>query len=163
MAVILPIQDLINSITDRIYENHEREISGVDLQEMLIDIVESLQAYTDQSIVEPAVNYYVDEIVVDGVAKTITLVRAGGIAPANISASLAPMDRERKGVVDVVAGPNVIVFAPPRLDATEYDVDYSVIAANGFDIGGEISNLTQNGFDIDVSKDGVLTYETIPK
>lgn len=38
------ISDLKNKITDRIHENHERQITGPDLQEMLHDILDSLSA-----------------------------------------------------------------------------------------------------------------------
>ncbi len=163
MAVILPISELINSITERIYENHERAISGPDLQEMLIDIVDTLQAYTDAAVIEPAENYYVDEIQINEVAKTITLVRAGGILPTNISASLAPLDETREGVEEVTDGDNPIVFAPPLPAGFEYELLFSVIDAEGFDIGGTESNLTNLGFDINVPDDGTLTYETIKK
>jgi hypothetical protein len=36
------IQFLKNKITDRIHVNHERSLTGADLQEMLLDIVDSL-------------------------------------------------------------------------------------------------------------------------
>ena len=38
------ISDLKNKITDRIHENHERAITGPDLQEMLHDILDSVSA-----------------------------------------------------------------------------------------------------------------------
>jgi hypothetical protein len=43
---VYTISELVNQITDRIYENLERRISGVDLQEILIDIIDSLVGYT---------------------------------------------------------------------------------------------------------------------
>ena len=166
MAVRLPLEDfagLIQKITLTIYQNHERHITGPILQELLIDMCDTFAAYVAAAITEPAQNYYVNEILINAVAKTITLVRAGGIAPANISASLAPLDPERKGVVNVVAGVNIITFAPPRLNADPYGLDFSVINGAGFDIGGEESELGQYTFKMTVDEDGVLTYETIPE
>ena len=37
-----PLQTLKNMITDRIHENHSRSIDGMDLQEFLHDIIDSL-------------------------------------------------------------------------------------------------------------------------
>ena len=39
---VYTLSELKNRITDRIYENHERAISGPDLQEILHDIIDSL-------------------------------------------------------------------------------------------------------------------------
>jgi len=39
---VYALNELKLRITDRIYENHERRISGPDLQEMLHDIIDSL-------------------------------------------------------------------------------------------------------------------------
>jgi len=39
-----PLAELKNRITDRIHENHERDITGPDLQEILHDILDSLAA-----------------------------------------------------------------------------------------------------------------------
>ncbi len=43
---VLTISVLVNKITDRITENHERAISGMDLHEICIDIIDSLMGYT---------------------------------------------------------------------------------------------------------------------
>jgi len=43
---VYTIPDLVNKITDRITENHERAISGMDLHEICIDIIDSLMGFT---------------------------------------------------------------------------------------------------------------------
>ena len=40
-----PLQTLKNMITDRIHENHSRSIEGMDLQEFLHDIIDSLTGW----------------------------------------------------------------------------------------------------------------------
>lgn len=82
------IQDLKNLITDRIHENHERAIDGVDLQEFLHDILDSLSGYTDEQLVSPAINYYANQVLFNIATGALTLVRAGGIIPINISVNL---------------------------------------------------------------------------
>ena len=44
---IYPLQELKNRITDRIRQNWARLISGIDLQEILHDIIDSLAAQED--------------------------------------------------------------------------------------------------------------------
>ena len=154
--------ELLNQITDRIYENHERAISGMDLQEMLIDIVDSLSKYTDDAVVEPAINYYADEIQIDGEAKTITLVRAGGITPINISASMLGMTDHRKAEVVLTSGDNNIIFDTGFPLGTSYIILKSVIATSGgFDIGGIVSAKTELGFAINVSEASTIIYLAI--
>ena len=40
-----PLQTLKNMITDRIHDNHSRSIDGMDLQEFLHDIIDSLTGW----------------------------------------------------------------------------------------------------------------------
>jgi len=74
---IYTLSELRNQITDRIHENHERAIDGVDLQEMLQDIVDSLEKYTDDAVVEPAENYYADTLTFNEATKVLTITRTG--------------------------------------------------------------------------------------
>lgn len=161
MADRSPIPAFKIWITDRIHENHERKITGIELQEILHDMLDTLGAYIDGAIIEPARNYYVNEIQIDGVARTITLVRAGGADPVNISASLKPLDNP-EGVVNLVAGDNPIVFGYPLPAGTPYEVLKLVLSDDGgFDIGGQISLKTHEGFTITVDEAATLTYRVI--
>ena len=82
------LQELKTKITSEVYENHMRLITGPTMQEILHDTVDSLQKYIDDNDQEPAVNYYVDQVSFDPDTGALTLSRAGGIDPANISESL---------------------------------------------------------------------------
>ena len=116
---VYPIQELKNKITDRILDNHERAITGDELQEVLLDVLDSLETYTDEAVVEPAVNYYVDEVAFDVATGALTLTRVGGIVPENISVDLDGRYRQlsesdnRADNIDQAAGEQTILFNDP--------------------------------------------------
>lgn len=155
-------EELINEITDRIYENHERAISGVDLQEMLIDVVDSLYQIISDAVVEPAENYYVDTMTFDENTKVLTLTRTGADpALANLSVSLATLLDQKKGEEALTPGDNVITFTTAYPAGTTYIVLKEVISSDGYDIGGTISAKTVSGFTINVKEACTLTYLTV--
>jgi hypothetical protein len=122
---VYPLQELRNLITDRVKDNHTRAIDGEELQEFLQDIIDSLEAHTDDSMESPAVNYYVNQILFDITTGALTLIRAGGIDPANISVDLDGRYRQltdgdyRADVVTVEAGEQTVTFALPWPEGTD--------------------------------------------
>jgi hypothetical protein len=124
---VYPLQELKNKITDRILDNHERAITGDELQEVLLDVLDSLETYTDEAVVEPAVNYYVDEVAFDIATGALTLTRAGGITPENISCDLDGRYKQigesdtRADNVSVNAGVQSILFGDPYPEGTVAD------------------------------------------
>lgn len=158
---VYTISELLNQITDRVFENHERAISGPDMQEMLHDIVDSLKQYIDEAIVEPAENYYANEIQIDEANNTLTLVRAGGISPANISATIHSANYPRAGQQSLSAGQNTVTFGRAFPTGTSYLVFIRCTDADGFDIGGAVSDETVSNFKITVSDPCTLKYIAI--
>jgi hypothetical protein len=126
--MIYSIQELKNMITDRIHENHERAIDGVDLQEFLHDILDSLSTYTDEKVVSPAINYYVNLALFNANTGALTLARAGGITPANISVDLdgryqlLSSSPVRSTTILLNAGTSTITFIKPFPNGTIYTV-----------------------------------------
>lgn len=155
---ILSLPDLILKITDVVYENHERRISGPDLHELLIDMVDSLQYYIDQSIVEPAENFYVSDIQIDLLNKTLILVRDGGIVPANVSEDMTLFSDTRAGFESLPAGTHDIIFTPGAFpDGTTYSLWKEVIV-EGYDVGAIAFDRTPAGFEITMSKAFTIEY-----
>ena len=79
------IAEIKARITAILAENHSRNIDGVVLQELLIDLVDSLNTYAGGGGSGSGDNYYVNGISFDPATNVITLARAGGITPANLS------------------------------------------------------------------------------
>jgi len=156
---IYTLSELRNQITDRIHENHERAIDGVDLQEMLQDIVDSLEKYTDDAVVEPAENYYADTLTFNEATKVLTITRTGKTpALANLSASLSTLLDQKTGEVALTPGDNLIPFTTSYPTGTTYIVFKEVISSDGYDIGGTVSAQTVNGFTINVKEASILKY-----
>jgi hypothetical protein len=82
------ISDLKNKITDRIHENHERAITGPDLQEILHDVLDSLAAssgsildifpgwHGDEFSASATFYHYLGEYYISGVTPTKLYIRA---------------------------------------------------------------------------------------
>jgi len=124
---VYPIQELKNKITDRILDNHERAITGDELQEVLLDVLDSLETYTDEAVVEPAVNYYTDSVAFDTATGALTLHRTGGITPENISVDLDGRYRQlsesdsRADNISNDAGEQTTLFNDPYPEGTDGD------------------------------------------
>lgn len=128
---VYPLQELKNLITQMLMDiRHCRTVDGEQMQERLHDILDSLAAYTDAKVVEPAVNYYVNDILWDPLIGALTLVRAGGILPVNISIDLDGRyqllsDSDKVGEEIVDAGEQEILFDTPYPEEITGD-DYIV-------------------------------------
>ena len=67
-----PLQTLKNMITDRIHENHSRSIDGMDLQEFLHDIIDSLTGWDGELL---AAGYHrTATITLDAGVRTVTFI-----------------------------------------------------------------------------------------
>jgi hypothetical protein len=165
---VYPIQELKNLITDRVKENHTRAIDGEELQEFLQDIMDSLSAYTDNSMESPAENFYVNQIQFDLTTGALTLIRAGGIDPENISVDLDGRYRQltdgdyRAGVASVEAGEQTITFAHPWPEGTNLaDIAMPTllqgITAGGFFTDCEPYDLTLTTFKVNF--DEAVTFQ----
>jgi hypothetical protein len=164
---VYPIQELKNLITDRIIDNHTRAIDGIEFQEVLLDILDSLESYTDDSMESPAVNYYVSQILWDKNTGALTLVRAGGITPANISVDLDDRYRllsqadHRSDEVNVAAGVQTVTFNSPF----PANSDYTLPPLVGVTADGELIwhvpdrlSFTDEGFDVNFDVPVTLSY-----
>jgi hypothetical protein len=165
---IYPIQELKNLITDRIHDNHERAIDGIELQELLHDILDSLESYTDESMEAPAVNYYVNQILWDIATGALTLVRAGGIDPANISVDLDGRYQKisdsdyRNDEVSVEAGEQPVEFNDPFPEGVTGD-DYTIPLLSGktageFWLDFEAYDKTRTGFKVNADEAVTFPY-----
>lgn len=154
------IAEIKARITAILVENHSENITGVTLQQLLIDLVNSLDAYAGGGG-SSGDNYYVDSIAFDPATNVLTLERTGGIVPANISKAITPADptvyrarEEAIGIGDnpidfsvaLPEGANYIIFAECRSDA------------DGADIGFVISLKTVNGFSVNVDEAATIKW-----
>ena len=105
------LQELKNKMTEKVYENHMRLIEGPTMQEILHDTVDSIKKYVDDNNQEPAQNYYADQIQFDINTGALTIVRAGGIDPVNISKDL---DGRYQKLSDVTWGRDLSGFVYPE-------------------------------------------------
>ena len=164
---VYPIQELKNLITDRIIDNHTRAIDGIEFQEVLLDILDSLESYTDDSMESPAVNYYVNQILFDIATGALTLVRAGGILPANISIDLDGRYRllseadQRADRVTVAAGLQAVTFNFPFPLGSVYSVPpLAGVTADGEIIWyvPNVLSFTRFGFQVNFDVAVTLNY-----
>lgn len=169
---VYTIHDLKNLITERVKDNHIRAIDGEELQELLHDILDSLESYTDDAVVEPAINYYVDDINWDPLIGALTLLRAGGILPVDISVDLDGRylliaDTPRSDEVTVDPGEQDVEFIEPfGEDITGDDYTVPVIKAKGtdgffFDL--EPYDKTRFGFKVNADQEATFCYTATPK
>lgn len=153
MAYTIP--EIKARITAILAENHSGNIGGIILQELLIDLVDSLDAYAGGGG-GSGDNYYVDSIAFDPATNVLTLGRAGGILPANLSIAITPGDPTvyRAYETSVGAGDTTIPFSVDLPVGTEYLV---VIAGaysdvDGADVRCSESNHTISGFDVNTDE-----------
>jgi hypothetical protein len=167
---VYPIQELKNKITDRILDNHERAITGDELQEVLLDVLDSLETYTDEAVVEPAVNYYVDEVAFDTATGALTLTRVGGIAPENISVDLDGRYKQiglsdiKSDTVTVDAGAQFVEFPETFPEGTEYTLGALVgFTAEGDDMIRRGYDKQESGFWVNFSEPVTFDYQAVKK
>lgn len=163
-----PLQELRNRITDRIKDNHERALTGDDIQETLIDVLDSLEYYTDEAVVEPAVNYYVDEVAFDVATGALTLHRTGGITPEDISCDLDGRYRQisesdtRADNVAVDAGEQPVLFPVPYPDGiVGDDIVIPIIGATTDEddtVWLTAYDKTRFGFKVNCSRPATFSY-----
>lgn len=138
------------------------------MQEILIDVVDSLADYTDDSMESPAVNYYVNQILFDIATGALTLVRAGGIEPVNISKDLDGRYRlisesdDRADEVFVSAGPQDVTFRTPFPEDTD-GTYYTIPPIPGMTeqkavMWGEATDKTRLGFKVNFKKAVTISY-----
>lgn len=160
------LQALKNLITDRIHENHEKEITGVDLQEFLHDILDSLAGFTNLKIVSPAINYYVNQVLFNIATGALTLVRAGGITPTNISVDLDGRYRllsksdYRNDQLIIESGVQTVLFPSAFPDGTVYVIPpVSGLSADNDLLWRIAFDLTPAGFKINFDVPVTITYK----
>jgi hypothetical protein len=120
------ISELLAQIAARIFGNHEQAITGEDLQEMLVDIVNALKNYADNLTVSSGLNSYV-------------------IAGSQVLA----------------IGENQITFPAALPESSQYIVLKSILATDGSEIGGILSDNQISGFKITVSEISTIYYHVI--
>lgn len=149
MAVYSP-QDLINRIIDIIRINHAELITGETLMEILIDIVDSLKAYINDT--SPAVDNYISAIEFDRENEVLRITRIGTDGTTYLSVSLRTLNYPREGTsVFAAAGTYHVDFIEAWPAGSDLQGEGTAIDTEGFDIGLEISNITLTGFDVTVN------------
>jgi len=155
------ITEIKARITAILAENHSRDIDGIVLQELLIDLVDSLDTYAGGGGSPSGENYYVDSISFDPETNVLTLTRAGGIDPANISQEISPGSSTvyRAAVVALTEGDNTIVFSVALPTGTTYLVKANAYSdTDGADTGFSVSAMTVNGFTVNADEDCSFEY-----
>lgn len=151
------IQELRTKITERINSNHSRSIKGVDIQELMIDILDSLEAISE---VGNHLNYYVNELTYDPNSKVLVLTRAGGIDPVNLSCLVNPSSANDlpSGEVALLSGDTPINFSQSLVEGSEFMVFGMAISSDNFSVGFSTSNHSINGFTTHVDQDCLFQW-----
>lgn len=139
------LQELRTKITERINSNHSRSISGIDIQELMIDMLDSLEAISG---VENLLNYYANEISYDPVTNVFVLTRAGGIDPENLSCIINPGSTSElpSGEVALLAGSTPIAFAQALPTGSQFMVFAMAITSDNYNGGFSTSLHSESGF-----------------
>lgn len=154
-------QELKNLATQLFAENHMRNIDGVVLQQFVHDMIDTMVEQDSGGGSGSGDNYYVDSMAFDPATNILTLGRAGGIVPANISKAITPTNPTvyRAGEQAIGIGDNPIAFSVALPVGTNYIIFAKCTSdEDGADIGFVISQKTVNGFSVNVDEAATIKW-----